>query len=226
MDYGFDPKSLTYEQVQELKRQLPKKPKYVPKNVYRRKENPTRFFLPSEWKMFISSVHPKTRFFYWFLFYTGMRYKEAKNVKVMDVDMKQSWIIIKKPKGIGAGKPMRYAHLSSKGRKLIADYIKEKNLQDQDLFGFPTIQALIKQMQGKMKKLKVRDWRDFSVHNIRKTHENYLNTLQFDESKITRHMGHNQSTAMKHYLSGAFIKDRSDIEWIRRWLGDIFGDNR
>ena len=35
-------------------------------------------------------------------------------------------------------------------------------------------------------------------------------------------MGHTPKTAQEHYLSSMFIKDKKQLDKIRKWLGDIF----
>ena len=66
---------------------------------------------------------------------------------------------------------------------------------------------------------------DYSVHNIRKTHENYLISLNISDTMITKHMGHTQRTANEHYISSSFIKDSKELDKIRIWLGDAFSQS-
>ena len=47
-------------------------------------------------------------------------------------------------------------------------------------------------------------------------------SLDMHEGKTTKHMGHNAKTALNHYLSGVFIKDKNQLNKIKLWLGDIF----
>ncbi len=206
------------EDLTKLRQALKPKSKYQKKGVYREKENKVRFFNPDEYEKFIYAVSPKWRNYYWFLMLTGLRYKEAKNVKVGDIDFANKQIIILKPKG-GV---QRYCHLSSYGVKLIRQWKMSDNLKEKDMFSFPTIQHLIQLMKKTCKEQGIKDYPDFSVHNLRKTHENYLLALGKDEMKLTRHMGHTPKTAQQHYLSSAFIKDKSQLDKIRTWLSDIF----
>jgi len=96
------------------------------------------------------------------------------------------------------------------------------NLQGKDNFNFPTIQGHRQYMQRVLRKIGIKDWRDFSCHNLRKTHENFLVSLNVSDTKITRHMGHTEKTANEHYISGAYIKDKKQLDKIRMWLGDAF----
>lgn len=210
--------NLSEEKLKELRTLIKKKSKYQKKGIYREKENKVRFFNPDEWEKFILSTHLniKLRFYYQFLMLTGMRYKEAKNVKVVHIDKANKQIMIMKPKG-GV---QRFCHLSSYTLKILKQRMEGMNKED--TFNFPTIQHLIQTMKRICEKEKLYQWNDFSAHNLRKTHENYLLALDKDEVKVSRHMGHTPKTAQEHYLSSGFIKDKKQLDKIRKWLEDIF----
>jgi integrase len=214
--------NLSDEQLHALRKELTAKikTKQVNKGVYRPKEISTRYFNPDEWEEFIYLTSNNLRFYYWFLMLTGMRYKEARNVKWNNIDISNKQLIVTNPKG---GKVMRYVQLSSYTIKLLKQYKQDNNISDEDTFKFPTIQHLIQTMKRILKNKKISYWQDYSVHNLRKTHENYLMALSLDNSRVTMHMGHNQKTAVGHYLSSSFIKDKKQLDKIRLWLGDIFG---
>jgi len=218
MDIDNIIKTASEDDIAQLKKALKKKSKYVKKGVYREKENKVRFFNPDEWEKFIYSVREPWRQYYWMLMLTGLRFKEAKNVKVGDIDFSNKQIIVLKPKG-GV---QRYCHLSSYAVKFFKQWKSMDNLKNQDIFKFPTIQHLSQLLKRTCKKQNISDWKDFSTHNLRKTHENYLLAMSKSETMITRHMGHTIKTAQQHYLSSAFIKDKKQLDKIRTWLGDIF----
>lgn len=217
---SIDLEKLSPEEIERLRKQLRHKTKQINKGIYRPKEIATRFFNPDEWETFIYAVPNNLKFYYWFLMLTGMRYKEAKNVKWNNIDLSNKQLIVTNPKG---GKVMRYVQLSSFTIKMLKHYKQDNNIGNEDTFNFPTIQHLIQTMKKILKEKNIRGWKDYSVHNLRKTHENYLISLSHDTIRITLHMGHNLKTATDHYLSSAFIKDKKQLDMIRIWLGDIFG---
>ncbi len=184
----------------------------------RRKENRTRFFDPDEWEKFIYSCNNNWRKYFWIMMLTGLRYNEAKHVQIKYIDWKNRWITIIKAKG----NKQRPVHLSSYAVKKLRSYISEENLQPDSTFNFPTLQGMRQYMQKRCKEQHIQGWEDLSSHNLRKTHENYLLALNKDNIKVAAHMGHTQKTAMEHYISGAFIKDKKQLDKIRQWLGDIF----
>lgn len=220
----IDYSNLTDEQITDIRKQLPRKKKYQKKTIeeggYRQKKNPTRTFSPDEWEKFIYIVEDKWKPFFWLQFLLGTRFKESNYITINDFDFKNRQCLIRKPKGIDAGKTMRYVQLSSFAVKYIRSYIKINDLRGNDDFKFPTIQGMIGNMRKNLKLLGIEDYKDFSIHNIRKTHENYLVSLDVNDNKLLKHMGHTQKTANEHYLSGSYIKEHRQLELVRKWLGD------
>lgn len=210
-------KELTPEEATELRKMLKGKSKYACKNVYRQKENRVRFMDPDEWEKFIYSIKENLRKYYWFLLLTGMRYKEAKHVQKGHINWKNRSITIFKPKG-GV---QRNANFSSFGKRKLQDMFE--GLDEKDTLNFPTIQHLINILHKVCGKHQMKYYKDISVHNIRKQHENYLHALNLDGAKITAHMGHTAKTAAEHYNSSEFIKDKKQLDKIRDWFSDIFG---
>lgn len=210
-------KNVTPEQATEIRKALKGKSKYANKHIYRAKENKVRFLDPDEWETIIYSCNENIRKYYWFLFLTGMRYKEAKNVKLNHFNWTNRTITIFTPKG-GV---QRHANFSTFGKKKLKEMFE--GLSNEDTLSFPSIQHLIQTLHRKCKEHNIKYWQDISVHNVRKQHENYLIALNFPPSKITAHMGHTPKTAAEHYNSSEFIKDKKQLDKIREWLGDIFG---
>jgi len=187
---------------------------------FRIKDDLRRFFTPSEWERFYDTLHPNHKFPFLFLFSTGMRYNEAKNVLVGDIDWQNKWIDVKKPKGGRLRK--RIAHITTYFKKQLKYQIAISELKPEDNFKFPTIQGMNKTMKNTCKKIGIKDYLDFSPHNLRKTHENFLLAIDKDMYRIEQHMGHSAKTAMGHYVSGAIIKREEDKNKIRKWFGDMF----
>jgi len=184
----------------------------------RKKENATRFFDPDEWEKFIYSCNQKWRPYFWIMMLTGLRYNEAKHIKVRNIDWKNRWIVVLK----GKGSKIRYVNLSSYSSKFIKSFINDNNLEWESTFKFPTLQGMRQYIHKISRQQNIQGWKDISTHNLRKTHENYLLALNKDNIKVARHMGHTPKTALDHYISGAFIKDKKQLDKIRLWLGDIF----
>ncbi len=210
-------KNASPEEATELRKLLRGKSKYQKKDVYREKENKLRYLDPDEFWLFVNSIKPSLQKYYWVLYLTGLRYKEAKHVTANHIDWKNRAIIIFKAKG-GF---QRNANFSTYGKHKLVEYFKGRD-KDKPL-DFPTIQHLRRVLQETCKKHRFKWWQDLSVHNIRKSHENALLAVGVDKSMLTAHMGHTPKTAQEHYISSVFIKDKKQLKKLESWFGDIFG---
>lgn len=210
-------KNMTPEEATEVRKALRGKSKYAKKGVYREKKNKTRFLDPDEWDKFYYGLDGNNKKYFMLLFLTGMRYKEAKHVAQNHINWTNRSIIIYKPKG-GI---QRNVSFSTYGKKEIKRMFEGK--KNDEALDFPTIQHMRHLLHKICKEKNINGWRDISVHNIRKQHENYLMALDLPDKRIISHMGHNNKTAIEHYNSSMFIKDKKQLDKIRKWLGDIFG---
>lgn len=99
--------------------------------------------------------------------------------------------------------------------------IKNKNKMNlTDTFNFPSIQALRQMMHKKLKEVGIKDWREFTPHNIRKTHENYLLATGSNPLSLRMHMGHSIDVATAHYISNN-IFSQEEIGMIKSILGNL-----
>ena len=64
------------------------------------------------------------------------------------------------------------------------------------------------------------NYNDFSSHNIRKTHGNWLKVLKVDGLEIASRLGHDPATMLKHYVSPNLFNEQ-DKELIKEILGDL-----
>jgi integrase len=97
---------------------------------------------------------------------------------------------------------------------------KELNMNKDSTFNMPTIQHLNQTMKRILKKLKVSDWKDFSPHNVRKTHENYLLATGSNPLSMRMHMGHSIDVATAHYIS-ANVFTPEEIGMIKMILNNL-----
>jgi len=80
-------------------------------------------------------------------------------------------------------------------------------------------------LKKKLQKLGVKEYKDFSSHNIRKTHGMYLKALGIDAGEICVRLGHDINTFIKHYGSPDVFSEK-DMRSIRELLGDLYFRNR
>ena len=183
-----------------------------------------RFFFPDEWKKFIKNVQKSKNFMlYELMFHTGARFDEAKHLRPVDFDFSRNNVRLwktktKAKKGEKTGKP-RTISLSSDFSRKIKKFCLDKKPDDY-LWGVS--QAGFNQlMKNKLKSLGVKDYTNFSSHNIRKTHGMYLKSLGIDIAEICTRLGHDYNTYIKHYGSADIFSDK-DMRQIKELLGDLY----
>ena len=121
---------------------------------------------------------------------------------------------------INRRKEIRNVKISDKFKEEIKTYIKIHKLEKKDEFPLCTIQHLRQAMHRILIKIRVNDWKDFSPHNIRKTHENYLIATGSNPMSLRMHMGHAIDVATAHYIS-ANVFTQEEIGIIKIILGGL-----
>ncbi|RPJ79214.1 MAG: site-specific integrase [Alphaproteobacteria bacterium] len=193
---------------------------------YSVRESRSRFFFPNEWENFIEQIKLEKRLVYDTLIQTGARIEEALNLKPRDFDWTRNNLTlrvtkIKARKGEKIGQA-RTLPVSSQYIRKVRSYINKNNIGD-DTFLFPmTKQAVWQMMRRGLKKSEIKDDWNFGLHNIRKTHGNWLKALEISAEEICTRLGHDFNTYLKHYGSPN-IFDRKDKVLMIKILGDVYG---
>lgn len=193
----------------------------VIEDSHRRDRN--RFFFPNEWKEFIKSLKEKNKPLFEFIFNTGARFDEAVHIRPCDFDFERNNVRLwktktKAKKGETIGRP-RTISLSSQYTKK-AHQIISKFKNDAYIFK-STLQGTNQLLKSKLRELGIKDWNNFSSHNIRKTHGMYLKALGIDIAEICTRLGHDYDTYIKHYGSADIFSEK-DMRAIRELLGDLY----
>jgi hypothetical protein len=119
--------------------------------------------------------------------------------------------------------------VSSEYARKMKKYIKEKGMEetsDQRIFTV-TRQAVWRLMRRNLIAAGIKDYYNFSLHNIRKSGGMYLKTLipfsrEITEGEICMRLGHDMNTFLKHYGSPSIFNERDKIAMIKI-LGDVYG---
>jgi len=192
---------------------------------YSVRDNRDRYFFPSEWIKFFDGLKENQKMTFEFLINTGARIKEAINVKVQDIDIPNKRLILRVTKVKAAKKERaprpRQLSISSSFARRLNKYIKDKNLQDNDLLGLLKPSSAHDALKNGLVRAGIKDWYMFSLHNIRKTHGNWLKALGIDGAEICTRLGHDYNTFLKAYGSSDVftLRDKQDIRLI---LGDLY----
>ena len=192
---------------------------------YSVRDNRDRYFYPAEWMKFYDALTNNQKMTFDFLINTGARINEAVNVKVGDIDLDNKRLILRVTKVKAAKKEKaprpRPISISTNFVRRLRAYIKEKNLKDENYLGLLSRPAAHIAMKNTLKKIGIKDWYMFSLHNIRKTHGNWLKSLEIDGLEICNRLGHDMNTFLKAYGSSDVFtyKDKQDMRLI---LGDLY----
>jgi len=182
-----------------------------------------RIFYPDEWKKFLDNVRLKNKSLFEFMFNTGCRIEEAFYIRPCDFDFERNNVRLwktktKAKKGEKHGKP-RTISLSTKFGKRMKIYCNKFGNEEFVFKG--SIQSTNQLMKRVIEKIGIKDFYNFSSHNIRKTHGMYLKALGIDIAEICTRLGHDYDTYIKHYGSASLFTDL-DIVKIRDFLGDLY----
>ena len=193
---------------------------------YSVRDDRSRYFFPEEWERFFNAIKKDKQPIFDFLINTGARIDEALHTKPKDFDWDKNRLTLrvtkmKAAKGERVGKPRTFT-ISSEFARRMRKYISENKIQDDELMFKVSQQAVYQMLRRTVKKIGMKDWYNFSLHNIRKTHGNYLKALEIDSGEICYRLGHDLNTFIKHYGS-ANIFDRADKTLMIKILGDVYG---
>jgi len=202
-----------------------------------------RYFFPDEWKEFYSKLNKKKSFIFDVLINTGSRIEEALCIKVRNIRFDRNYLTLYvtkiKAKKMETKPTPRDIIFSNEFARRLKKYIKENKLNENDylfisnLKEYPTRNHLKKETKSKavaisqmmkrvLKKSGIKDYWNFSLHNIRKTHGMWLKSLDVKFEEICERLGHDANTYLKHYGSADIFNRKDKLEMIKI-LGDIYG---
>jgi len=222
-----EPVSLTPVLEKPTQEQTREGVSYVEKKDGRKymvRDNRLRFFYPGEWILFYDSLKPgKQKNTFDIAMGTGGRINELINIKVEDHDTERNALTLKVTKiraRLGEKKPTpRTLAISSQLSKKIR--AMSKGLRPGDKLPLLSKSAATQVLKRHLKKIGIKDWYMFSLHNVRKTHGNYLKALGVDMSEICKRLGHDSDTYLKSYASPD-IFTLKDMDQMRIILGDLY----
>lgn len=196
-----------------------------------------RTFFPEEWLRFIDSLKDNQKFIFETLLMTGARIEECLNIKEKDFlwDRNSLRLMVTKSKAkkgetkIMGGAPRSFVVSSTYIKKARA-HIKDNNIGSEDRLFKYSKQGVYQLFRRKLQENGVKDYYNFSLHNIRKTHGMWLKTLipysrEITEGEICMRLGHDMNTFLKHYGSPSIYNEK-DKGMMAKILGDIYGLSR
>jgi integrase len=213
---------------------------------YSVRDDRRRYFFPDEWNLFISQVKNKEhRFFFLTLLHSGARIMEALNLKYENIDAERGTINFKVVKQRAAKKmatgKSRSFFVSDNYINEYKSFIRGKKINPKDYIfldnsklpeNYDNLSSKEKKkyynsavvsyseiLKRKLKKAGIKDWYNFSPHNIRKTYGMWMRTYNKEMAELCYRMGHDMDTYMAHYGSSLIFTDEE-----RRKINKIMGD--
>ena len=192
---------------------------------YSVRDDRSRYFFPEEWKKFINEIKEDKRIIYESLLQTGARIDEILHLKPSDVDFERFTLTLRVTKkraklGERMGKKRTFI-ISQEYAKKLKKHISKNSIATGDLV-FPVGQkAVYLMMKRGLVRAGIKDYWNFSLHNIRKTTGNWLKALGVPAEEICLRLGHDFNTYLKHYGS-ATLFDRVDRIEMTKILGRMY----
>lgn len=216
---------------------------------YSVRQDRRRYFFPSEWNSFISQIkNKKHRFFFITSLMTGGRIMEILNLQHKDIDIERGLInfsVVKQRKAKknfhATGKTRNFFVSSNfikeyksfiRGReqnpdgylflddaKLPPDYSQLSNDQRKKYYISKRV-SYTNMLKRYLKKAQVKDWYNFSPHNLRKTYGMWMRSLGIDGEELCYRLGHDMDTYILHYGSSLIFTEAERRE-IAKIIGDI-----
>lgn len=195
------------------------------KRKYSVRDNRDRFFYPLEWTKFYDSLKEKQKIAFYLLLCTGARINEVRNIRVEDIDIDNKRLVLRVTKAKKSGKDRksrpRIIPISTQLAAYLRQYIRKQKLGPMDNLNIKSTPATNIAMKKALQKAGIADWYMFSVHNIRKTLENWLLALGIDGLKVTAHIGHSLTVAATNYISAdVFTSEEKSL--MRQIIGDLY----
>lgn len=216
---------------------------------YTIRQDRRRYFFPDEWNKFIKTITKKEHeLMFLTLLHTGARIMEALHLKPKDLDIERGAItfrVIKQRKAkrqfYSLGKTRTFfisPILMDKAKKYFVakkiqadEYIfldNEKLPENYDDMAnkekrpyFEKYKVKYSQLlKRKLKKAGIKDYYNFSLHNIRKTYGNWMRIFDIRNEELCYRMGHDLKTYFEHYGSAIIFTPQERIE-IQKILGEV-----
>jgi integrase len=192
---------------------------------YSVRDNRDKFFYPNEWMKFYDGIRESQKMPFDFLINLGCRVNEALHVKVADCDLERGNIIlrvtkVKSKKGEKNPRP-RTVSISSQFAKKLKHYIKEKGLTNDDYLFKISKPGMFLALRRGIIRVGIKEYWMYSIHNIRKTHGNWLKALGVDGAEICTRLGHDYNTFLNNYASPNIFNYQDKLN-MRLILGDLY----
>lgn len=194
---------------------------------YRLKTDTKAFLYPDQWIKFYNSLNEKQQPYFKIAINTGGRINEIRKLEVRHINFEKHQLTFYNTKIRAKRKEKRpnprTIPINSECSQWLQRWGRKFKLTKTSTFNIPSTVAINKVIKNKLKEIGIENYKDFSSHNIRKTHGNWLKTLGVKGEEITTRLGHDHNTLIKSYVSPDLFNEKDRI-LIRQELGDLYAD--
>ncbi len=184
--------------------------------VNKRKENKKRFFYPDEFEKMFDYLNKNQKFSVKIMANTGGRIEECRGISKQNLDIKRKNIVLENTKvraRLGETHPTpRIIAVSSKFMNWLKNNINNHR--------FLSTNALNIGMREACNRAKIKEPKQFSSHNIRKTFATWMLALGVDGFKLAQHLGHTPNELARDYATNDIFSHK-DKQIMRSILGDL-----
>ncbi len=201
------------------------------RDKYHIKQDKKAFLYPKQFKEFYNKLTEHQQVYFKIVINTGARINEILNLTPNDIslDRNQLTFLITKVRHMKkeTRPEPRTIQVSAEFKSWIDRYIKRNNLKKDEKIvkmSAPGIHLLIKR---KLKDISLGNYsyKDFSSHNFRKTHGNWLKAIGIPGEEIASRLGHDMNTMLRHYVSPTLFNVEDRILIVDE-LGDLYSNLR
>lgn len=208
-----------------------------------------RYFFPDEWSNFIKTISNKEhRFFFLTCLHTGGRIMEVLNLRYEDIDESRGTIkfsivkqrkakknfyatgktrsffvsseFISEFKSFIRGKEINPKHYIFLDNSKLPDNYSELDNEQRKKYYVSKVVSYSNILKRKLKKIGIKDYYNFSPHNIRKTYGMYMRIFNKDFGELCYRMGHDMDTFISHYGSSLIFTD-DERRKIEKIMGEV-----
>ena len=183
---------------------------------YYLKQDKKIFFYPKEFQKVLELAKEKQKYYILFLLNTGARINEIRHVREEDINKERKaiklWVTKVRARLKEKRPDPREIAISTKFYK----YLK-RNIS---IYKIPTTSAVDQALKSLADKAKIKNCKDFSAHNLRKTFGTWMLALGVDGFKLAQHLGHDSETLRRSYASPDIFND-NDKDRMREILDDL-----
>ena len=199
------------------------------RDKYHIKQNKKAFLYPDEWKKFYYKLSHKQQSYFKIAINTGGRINEILHLTSNDLNRERNQLTFRitkvKAKKKQTRPEPRTILISSEFSAWLNRYIKSSKVKQNELIVKIGKSAIHKIIKEKLKEIRDKDYDDFSSHNLRKTHGNWLLAIGVPGQEVALRLGHDMNTLLGHYASPTLFNTEDKIRIVDE-IGDLYKDLR